>query len=146
VDASSWRAQVFTALNIIDAMVEMNPSAPKCRDIIYRLCGESLMSPRELTTVSQPDLDFSNMNAFSFSTPDSHGSGVAPWMTEIDTAIDGYDAYLGRLTNTASAGMGGQHNDSDFSYSSANAGNGLLPGWDEMGTGMQDWDLGMMLS
>ncbi|KAL2397937.1 hypothetical protein ABEF93_006404 [Exophiala dermatitidis] len=43
-DAESWRTQVQTSLDIINSMINinLNPSAPKCRDIIYRLCGSSL--------------------------------------------------------------------------------------------------------
>lgn len=47
VDAGSWRTQVQTALAIINAMTNLNPSAPKCRDIIYRLCGSSLEPERD---------------------------------------------------------------------------------------------------
>ncbi|EXJ81710.1 hypothetical protein A1O1_07775 [Capronia coronata CBS 617.96] len=45
VDAGSWRAQIQTALDIINGMTNLNPSAPKCRDIICRLCGDTFVGP-----------------------------------------------------------------------------------------------------
>ena len=135
-------------------MNNLNPSAPKCRDIIHRLCGENLnLAPR---TQSQTQMkqetssssswnafpsDTSYSNPFSFQNPDSTDSGMNPWMTEIDTAIEGYDIYVDRLSNAAMAGMG----------RIPSSGEGGVPGafinndGTQIGTGVQDWDWGLML-
>lgn len=141
-------------------MNNINPSAQKCRDIFYRLCGDSLPSPQDDGNVNgigtQPDEAY-DFAAFGVSPPtqmrdpqsassgtwngrfntraDSASSGIAPdqlerhhqppraqrpqrpsmppplastdpWMTEIDTAIDGYDVYVDRLTAAAGASNG----------------------------------------
>ena len=75
-------------------------------------------------------------------------------MQEIDTAIDGYDVYVDRLTNGAAgidhnvAGWGGIVDAFGLS-NNADAGNGQNQnGWGqgtEMPNGMQDWDWGLML-
>ncbi len=158
----------MTSLSIIDAMNSLNPSAPKCRDIIHRLCGESLSSsfgskqphaaahhrPSQSQSQAQSQQDASQWsafpqdgghpnNAFSFSTPESVADSSSmnnPWTTEIDTAIDGYDIYCDRLSNAAMAGMGQQQTGDD------NAMAGLfVPDGTEIGTGVQDWDWGLML-
>ena len=126
-------------------MDNLNPSAPKCRDIIHRLCGESLETRpqshsqfqsrmhQEPFSGQRQDADFAN--TFPFSTPDSAGSGIDPWMTEIDTAIDGYDLYIDRLSNAAMAGMGRQGGENIGAV-----GFGAGGGGNEIGTGVQDWD------
>ncbi|KIX05349.1 uncharacterized protein Z518_06221 [Rhinocladiella mackenziei CBS 650.93] len=154
-DSDSWRSQIFTALSIINAMDNLNPSAPKCRDIIHRLCGEGLHSHLRSHSLSQAqhpsrqenwtasafpnDGRFSN-NAFPCSTSESagSGSGIDPWMTEIDTAIDGYDIYCDRLSNAAMAGMGRSGDGRGGTGIFSNDGT-------EIGTGVQDWDWGLML-
>lgn len=146
-DAAAWRSQILTSLSIINAMNNLNPSAPKCRDIIHRLCGDSLNSTPHAHRPSQSQQDaswaaFPNdghfANSFPFSTPDSADSGMNPWMTEIDTAIDGYDIYCDRLSNAAMAGMGRLGNDGGMAAVFASDGT-------EIGTGVQDWDWGLML-
>ncbi|OAP55368.1 hypothetical protein AYL99_10341 [Fonsecaea erecta] len=160
-DASSWRNQILTALSIINAMNDLNPSAPKCRDIIHRLCGESLdYKPLTQSQQSRPQpqmqtqqdtagswTPFANTDSsfstppFPFSNPDSTDTGMNPWMTEIDTAIDGYDIYCDRLSHAAMAGMGRL----------GSAGEAGLPGGfastdgTQIGTGVQDWDWTLML-
>ena len=143
-DASSWITQVRTALDIINAMVDINPSAPKCRDIIRRLCGDSLghtsvheqVHPNTAPTAAEFD--------FNFPVTDLNDPNIDTWMTEIDTAIDGYDMYCDRLTNVAAAGMAGQPalgGEQDYS----NSGPFAVSNWGtEIGTG-QDWDWGLML-
>ncbi|KIW22409.1 uncharacterized protein PV07_12297 [Cladophialophora immunda] len=161
LDASSWRNQILTALSIINAMNDLNPSAPKCRDIIYRLCGESLdYKPRAQSQQSRPqphtqtqqdtatswtafpstDASFSTP-PFPFSNPDSTDTSMNPWMTEIDTAIDGYDIYCDRLSHAAMAGMGrlGGAGEAGMQGGFANS-DGT-----QIGTGVQDWDWGLML-
>jgi len=139
-EAASWRAQVLTALNVINAMDNLNPSAPKCRDIIHRLCGESLVpqaqSQQETWSTFPPDATFTD--AFPFSKPSSNDAGIDAWMTEIDTAIDGYDVYCHRLSNAAVAGTG---------QPGPEMGGAGVYGSDEtrIGTGIQDWDWGLML-
>ncbi|EXJ69541.1 uncharacterized protein A1O5_07577 [Cladophialophora psammophila CBS 110553] len=160
-DASSWRNQVLTALSIIDAMNDLNPSAPKCRDIIYRLCGENLSSkPRTQSQQPRPQSHmqsqqdttsswtaFSNTDAnfsthfFPFSSSDSTDTGMNPWMTEIDTAIDGYDIYCDRLSHAAMAGMGRLSSAGEAGPPGGFASNDGT----QIGTGVQDWDWGLML-
>lgn len=156
-DATSWRDSILTALSIINAMNNLNPSAPKCRDIIYRLCGESLNLKQRTQSQSQSQQDNTagtpwpssysadtsyGGNPFSFQNPDSGDtSGLNSWMTEVDTAIDGYDIYCDRLSNAAMAGMGRM----------PSTGEGGVPGGfvnsdgTQIGTGVQDWDWGLML-
>lgn len=56
-------------------------------------------------------------------------------MTEVDTAIDGYDVYCDRLSNAAMAGMGRLGGD-----------NGMAPVFMNDGTEIGgDWDWGLML-
>jgi hypothetical protein len=191
-DAASWRVQVLTALDIINAMTELNPSATKCRDIIHRLCGESLMprshqqsqsrpqsqsQPRQTQSQSYPmhgdpgqqdssaaalpwaeyldgASNFANPLSFPFPPSESTDGAGNPWMTEVDTAINGYDVYCDRLSNAVVAG---QHHD-NFGQGSGSANEGAdggpaagAPGLfsvdgTELGTGVQDWDLGLMLS
>ena len=141
--ASAWISQVRTALEIINPMININPSAQKCRDIIHRLCGDTLGQttlPRQQNPVTSED----TVN-FDFSTAYPNDPNIDSWMTEIDTAIDGYDSYCDRLTNVAAAGMAGQPsvggNNQDFS----NSGPFAVSNWGtEIGTG-QDWDWGLML-
>lgn len=149
-DAASWRSQVLTTLNIINAMDHLNPSAPKCKDIIHRLCGDSLQtrshsqsqfdSPINPGSFSRQQQAAGYSNPFSFSTPDVTDSGIDAWMTEIDTAIDGYDLYIDQLHSAAVAGMGRQGGEN-----SGAVGFGAGGGGHEIGTGVQDWDWGLML-
>ena len=62
-------------------------------------------------------------------------------MTEIDTAIDGYDAYVDRLSNAAMAGMGRMPSGDDTTMQGDFANNDGT----QIGTGVQDWDWGLML-
>ncbi|KAK5557104.1 hypothetical protein LTR46_004915 [Exophiala xenobiotica] len=166
-DAPSWRKQVFTALNVINAMTNLNSSATKCRDIIYRLCGDSLMPTTTTTTQPpssqsqqpqphQPSQDswgasanYSNEAPFAHGFPLSAGAGessgdagINPWLTEIDTAIDGYDIYINRLSNNAAmAGMGSLDPPPDGSNAGMFSADGT-----EVGTGVQDWDWNLMLT
>ncbi|OAL39245.1 hypothetical protein AYO20_01563 [Fonsecaea nubica] len=160
-DASSWRDQVLTALSIINAMNDLNPSAPKCRDIIFRLCGESLdykprpqsQQPRPPSNVqTQQDTgaswtNFPNTGAsfttppFTFPTTDSTDTSMNAWMTEIDTAIDGYDIYCDRLSHAAMAGMGHLGSAGEAGPPGGFASNDGT----QIGTGVQDWDWGLML-
>ncbi|EXJ54663.1 hypothetical protein A1O7_10004 [Cladophialophora yegresii CBS 114405] len=150
-DASSWRDSILTALSIINAMNNLNPSAPKCRDIIHRLCGESLTLKSRTQSQSQVKQEPSSWNAFptdtsygnpfSFQNPDPTDAGGNSWMTEIDTAIEGYDIYVDRLSNAAMAGMGRMTSGSEASMPDAfTNGDGT-----QIGTGVQDWDWGLML-
>ncbi|KIX96275.1 uncharacterized protein Z520_08053 [Fonsecaea multimorphosa CBS 102226] len=161
LNASSWRNQILTALSIINAMNDLNPSAPKCRDIIHRLCGEALdykprtqsqqSRPQSHTQTQQetanswtafPNTDSSYSSApFSFSYPDSTDTGMNPWMTEIDTAIDGYDIYCDRLSHAAMAGMGRLGSAGEAGPPGGFASNDGT----QIGTGVQDWDWGLML-
>lgn len=82
--------------------------------------------------------------------------GSDPWMHEIDTAIDGYDVYVDRLTNaaagtdrnTAMTGWGGLV-DTFGLANNGETGNGQgMNGWGQgldLPNGMQDWDWGTML-
>lgn len=188
-DAASWRAQVLTAQNIIDAMTDLNPSALKCRDIIHRLCGESLYPPHlrpprhsyphshldphappqmqtQTQTQQEPPLQwspspytddpaFTNSAAFPDATDPDLNFNLDPWMTEVDTAIDGYDIYCDRLSNAAMVGMGiGMGMGTEMGDLGTASGTGTGPGSDaalfstdgtEIGTGVQDWDWGLML-
>ena len=134
-------------------MNNLNPSAPKCRDIIQRLCGDSLSPKPQSQSRSQPQAqqdnnswnaypsDTSYGNPFSFQNPDSSDSGMNPWMTEIDTAIEGYDIYVDRLSNAAMAGMGRMPSGGEAGMQ------GTYTNHDgtQIGTGVQDWDWGLML-
>jgi hypothetical protein len=62
-------------------------------------------------------------------------------MTEIDTAIDGYDVYCDRLSNAAMAGMGRMPQGADGGLPGTFASNDGT----QIGTGVQDWDWGLML-
>jgi len=77
---------------------------------------------------------------FPLSAAESSDAGINPWLTEIDTAIDGYDIYINRLSNAAMAGMGNLDPASD-----GNAGMFSTDGT-EVGTGVQDWDWNLMLT
>ncbi|KIW62361.1 hypothetical protein, variant [Phialophora macrospora] len=150
-DAPAWRDSILTALSIINAMNNLNPSAPKCRDIIHRLCGESLNLKPRTQSQSQIKQDSSSWNAFpadssygnpfSFQNPDTTDAGGNSWKTEIDTAIEGYDIYVDRLSNAAMAGMGHMASGSDTSMS----GGFTSSDGTQIGTGVQDWDWGLML-
>ncbi|KIW14048.1 hypothetical protein PV08_06829 [Exophiala spinifera] len=159
-DAPSWRKQVITALNVINAMTNLNSSATKCRDIIYRLCGESLVTQQRSQSFShhnqpqqqQPHPRQDSWSSYAtepnfaqgfppFPTGDSSDAGLNPWMTEIDTAIDGYDVYINRLSNAAMAGMGNVDQPP-----SDNAAGMLSTDGTEIGTGVQDWDWNLMLT
>jgi transcriptional regulatory protein GAL4 len=155
-DAQSWRSSILTALSIINAMDNLNPSAPKCRDIIHRLCGQSLnVKPRTLSqpqaqTYSQQEspwspyaTDPSFSNPFTFQSPDAMNSMDNPWMTEIDTAINGYDAYVDRLSNAAMAGMG--HPPAEVAE--ATQMQGVFTSSDEIpnASAVQSWDWGLNL-
>ena len=63
------------------------------------------------------------------------------WMTEIDTAIDGYDVYCDRLSSAAMAGMGRMPSGGDASMQGGFANTDGT----QIGTGVQDWDWGLML-
>ena len=84
---------------------------------------------------------------FNFLPGTQNDPNIDSWMTEIDTAIDGYDMYVDRLTNVAAAGMAGQptvdNDEQDFTSSGPFA----ASNWGaEIGTGSgQDWDWGLML-
>jgi len=148
-DAPSWRKQVFTALNVINAMTNLNSSATKCRDIIHRLCGDTLMAqppssqpqphPRQDSWASYPN-ERTFAHGFPLSAAESSDAGINPWLTEIDTAIDGYDIYINRLSNAAMAGMGNLDPPlgGDAGMFSTNG--------TEVGTGVQDWDWNLMLT
>ncbi|OCT48124.1 Zn(II)2Cys6 transcription factor [Cladophialophora carrionii] len=150
-DAPRWRDSILTALSIINAMNNLNPSAPKCRDIIYRLCGESLSLKSRTQSQSQVKQETSSWNAFptdtsygnpfSFQNPDPTDAGGNSWMTEIDTAIEGYDIYVDRLSNAAMAGMGRMTSASEASMPDAFTHSDGT----QIGTGVQDWDWGLML-
>ena len=79
-------------------------------------------------------------NPFSFQNPDPNDTAMNSWMTEIDTAIDGYDIYCDRLSNAAMAGMGGMSTSSDANMQGFVNADGT-----QIGTGVQDWDWGLML-
>lgn len=89
---------------------------------------------------SRQQQDAGITNSFSFSTPDSADLGTDTWTTEIDTAIDGYDLYIYQLGNAAVAGMGRQGGEN-----TGVVGFGAGGGGNEIGTGVQDWDWGLML-
>jgi hypothetical protein len=91
--AGSWISQVRSALDVINALT-LNPSAQKCRDIIYRLCGESLNDGSRGS--NQYTADFSQAESYPYEIPatDQKDMNIDSWMTEIDTAIDGYDSYV----------------------------------------------------
>jgi hypothetical protein len=132
-------------------MNNLNPSAPKCRDIIHRLCGESLNLKTRTQSQSQVKQEPSSWNAFpadssygnpfSFQNPDTTDAGGNSWKTEIDTAIEGYDIYVDRLSNAAMAGMGHMGSGSDAGM----AGGFTNSDGTQIGTGVQDWDWGLML-
>ncbi|KAH6703190.1 transcriptional regulatory protein GAL4 [Leptodontidium sp. MPI-SDFR-AT-0119] len=149
-DSASWRSQILTSLNIINAMKEINPSAPKCRDVIHRLCGRSLhssvsQSRQEQASFPQKqgqDSTFPNLFSFPPTTSEGSDSGMDSWMTEIDTAIDGYDVYCDRLGNTAVDGMGGMGNGEGNGNDVA----GGITDWaTPIGMGVQDWSWGLMI-
>lgn len=62
-------------------------------------------------------------------------------MTEIDTAIEGYDIYVDRLSNAAMVGMGRMPADGEGGMQGTFANNDGT----QIGTGVQDWDWGLML-
>jgi hypothetical protein len=177
-DAPAWRAQVMTALNIITAMNNINPSAQKCRDVFYRLCGDSLPRPSHEDQFTQSPPPQQNagesQDRYSFQRSDTASSGHErsnmqsgvtantnsmgsdPWMQEIDTAIDGYDVYVNRLTNAAAgtdrnmAGWGGPVDSFAVGINTAATGDVQdVQDWGQAGmdmpNGMQDWDWGLML-
>ena len=78
--------------------------------------------------------------------------GADPWMQEIDTAIDGYEVYVDRLTNAAVGGegtMAGWGGPGDGYNGGGGAGPGQgMQGWGnavDVPNGVQDWDWGLML-
>lgn len=80
--------------------------------------------------------------------------GTDPWMQEIDTAIDGYDVYVDRLTNTAvgaagtMAEWGGPADALGVGIGGDVGGGQGTQGWGQnvdLPNGMQDWDWGLML-
>lgn len=140
--ATEWVVQVRTALDIIGSMVDMNPGALRCKDIIYRLCGSAIDSRdrinRQRSAGGSLSPEQPNMNLGDPS--------VNSWMAEIDTAINGYNMYCDRLTNTA-ATVGVERastEEAENGYSSG--GPYALSNWEsEDGYRVNDWDLGLML-
>ncbi|ETN37419.1 uncharacterized protein HMPREF1541_08410 [Cyphellophora europaea CBS 101466] len=206
-DAPAWRTQVLTALNVITAMNNINPSAHKCRDIFYRLCGDSLPRPSpeeeagrgaggfsrspppqqqhhqqqqqqqqqaQQAQQQQQQQNVAGGQQYRFEIPMAvqegmeeemgEASGAAdggptdPWMQEIDTAIDGYDVYVDRLTNGGivggegllshwgGRGFAGGGGGGGSGGGGSEAGAGGMQGWGQ-GADMtsQDWDWGLML-
>ncbi|KAI1613135.1 transcriptional regulatory protein GAL4 [Exophiala viscosa] len=153
-EAPSWREQVVTSLNIIDAMTALNPSATKCRDIIQRLCGESLHlhqsygqgrdqpQPVPVISLNYPtEEDFANANDFDFSALEYSHAGINPWDIEVDAAVDGYNNYVQSLSNNvAMAGTG-------TASVNQNAGTASTTMYNtddkETGTGVPDWEWGL---
>lgn len=150
-DAGHWRSQVMTALNVITAMNNINPSAQKCRDIFYRLCGDSLPRPQDAeNNANDGNLGFDASPPVQIDSPQNwpssdpatsaysgrgstgrvmsggaqprpslgqHQQSTAsmtqqpdPWLTELDSAIDGYDVFVDRLTGAVD-GTSGQAGD-----------------------------------
>ncbi|RFU76080.1 fungal specific transcription factor domain-containing [Trichoderma arundinaceum] len=46
--ASDWRDQIATSLKVIAALIPVNPSAGRCYQVIFSLCGAHLNSPPHL--------------------------------------------------------------------------------------------------
>ena len=137
-------------------MTALNPSATKCRDIIQRLCGESLHlhrspshggeHPRPIPVVSPnypTEEDFANANSFDFSALEYSHAGINPWDIEVDAAVDGYNNYVESLSNNvAMAGTGtesllrdqGAGQPSTATYNTDNT---------KTGTGVPDWNWGL---
>ncbi|PVH76817.1 hypothetical protein DL98DRAFT_561785 [Cadophora sp. DSE1049] len=151
-DSASWRRQILTSLNIINAMKEINPSAAKCRDVIHRLCGQSLrtsvsQSRQEQDSFPQQqgqDSNFPNIFSFPPTASDGSDSGMDSWMTEIDTAIDGYDVYCDQLSNAAVGGMVGMENGKENGNEN-DIGGGITDWATPIGAGVQDWGWGLMI-
>ena len=40
--ANEWRTQILTTLSIISSLTHVNPSAPRCHQVIMKLCGHYL--------------------------------------------------------------------------------------------------------
>lgn len=99
-EAEKWTRQVHTALGVINAMVEINPSALKCRDIILRLCGTSLFDAGSSQDPLATGPPMSDLFPLDLSNIDLGGSNVDAWMNEVDTAIVEYNMYCDRLTST----------------------------------------------
>lgn len=96
-------------------------------------------------------MDSRSVQGGGIGTNTTAAMGTDPWMQEIDTAIDGYDVYVDRLTNATvggegtMAGWGGPQD--GYNNGSSVPGQGA-PGWGmggDMPNGMQDWDWGLML-
>lgn len=140
--AAGWVTQVRTALEVIGAMVDINPGALRCRDVIYRLCGstitnqESRERQQRVVGVNSPDLLNANLGDPS----------VNSWIAEIDTAINGYNMYCDHLTNTA-ATVGFERADpGEAENGYLNSESYLASDWEaEEGYRVNDWDLGLML-
>jgi transcriptional regulatory protein GAL4 len=142
-EAPSWLKQVRTSLDIINAMVNINPSAPKCRDIIHRLCGESLGQELKEDNAGQSGAE---SFPYDMSGTDLDDPNIESWMTEIETAIDGYDMYCDHLTNAAAPGVGGFGDVSIADEENLTATSAGPSGWGtETSTGVRDWDWGLML-
>lgn len=132
-------------------MSNINPSAPKCRDIILRLCGQNLQTQRTEWSTQHPDAGF--QPSFSVSPPHSASPGIDSWMTEIDTAIHSYDVYCDRLSNAALAGtargLRTENGSAPGDEAAAAAAGGAVgvAGWgNDIGTGVPGWDWSLMLS
>ncbi|KAK4947643.1 hypothetical protein LTR10_013589 [Elasticomyces elasticus] len=147
-EAPSWREQVTISLNIIDAMTTLNLNAIKCRDIIQRLCGESLHTnqsysqvgehPQPLPVISPyypTEEDFAN--SFDFSALEYSHAGINPWDIEVDAAVDGYNNYVESLSSAAIS--------VETLNQSAGTGNTTMYNTDgtDTGTGVPDWDWGL---
>jgi transcriptional regulatory protein GAL4 len=91
--AGSWIGQVRSALDVINALT-LNPSAQKCRDIIFRLCGESLNDGSRGSNQYSAELSQADSYPYEMPPTDQKDMNIDSWMTEIDTAIDGYDSYV----------------------------------------------------
>jgi hypothetical protein len=83
--ASSWLAQVTTAIHVIESMAQLNPSAQRCLGVIRSLCGAYLV----------PNTDVDGWDATQES-PQTQLNGLYPllWPT-LDTAqFEGVDNML----------------------------------------------------
>lgn len=86
--APEWRFQIESALEIVHSMATINPSAPRCRDVILSLCGNDLRGCS--TDTVQPQTDFFLEPAWD----------AATWMAGCAPMLINEDLWAGSLDNT----------------------------------------------
>jgi len=131
---AEWIEQVNIALEIVNAMVDINPNALKCKDIIYKLCGTHLVGQE--AAQKQQGLFEEVTSGLPYVNPGDSSSSA--WMTELDTAINHYDMSCGHLTNVS----GADYREANQTYADSEAFNLSSFG---PGSVAYDFDLGLML-